>query len=79
MNTETEDSCEKKNCPIGGCGSSKGMCPGIALIIAFLTSSLVSHLTSIPKLQLPVTVVIALLLILGFYPSGGRWFPEKSS
>lgn len=79
MNKEKEDACEKKDCPIGGCGSTKGMCPGSALMIAFLTSSLVTHLISMPKLQIPLVIIIATLLILGVYPTGGRWVSKNPS
>jgi len=60
-------------CPVGGCGRGKGMCPGIALVIGLIVGTAISALTGLAWLNMPITVILALVLILGVYPTGGRW------
>ena len=62
-----------ESCPVGGCGTSKGMCPGIALVIGILVGTSVATLLKLDWLGTPLTVAVALVFILGFYPGGGRW------
>ena len=67
--------CERAtgSCPVGGCGTGKGMCPGIALAIGLVVGTGVSTWLDLDWLATPLTVVVALVFILGFYPGGGRW------
>lgn len=74
---ENKNTCTDKSCSSGGCGNAKGMCSGIALMIGLISSILISSITSIPALQLPVMFIVSTLLVLGVYPSGGRWFKKK--
>jgi len=74
---EHNNTCSDKSCTTGGCGNSKGVCPGIALMIGLISSSLISSLSGFPKIQLPLMILISTLLILGIYPTGGRWFSKK--
>ena len=74
-----DGSCAKKSCPIGGCGATKGMCPGTGMMIGLIISTLITTVFSIPQWQLPITFLIAAILIFGFYPTGGRWFGSSSS
>jgi hypothetical protein len=62
-----------QSCPAGGCGTGKGMCPGIALVIGIIVGTGVASLLTLEWLGTPLTVAVALVLILGFYPGGGRW------
>ena len=74
-----DGSCAKGNCPIGGCGATKGMCPGTGMAIGLIISTIVTSVFSIPQWQMPITFVLAAILIFGFYPTGGRWFRSSSS
>ena len=49
------------------------MCPGIALAIGLVIGTGASSLFDVEWLATPLTVIVALVLILGFYPGGGRW------
>ena len=66
-----------QSCPTGGCGKGKGMCPSLALGVAWIISSLVSWVIQMPNLQIPMMAFIGIILIMGFYPTGGRWFSKK--
>ena len=55
------------------------MCPGLALMIGVVAGSGISLLPGLDWIDLPITIIVALLLILGFYPTGGNWpFKTKS-
>ena len=49
------------------------MCPGIALAIGLISGSGLAALTGTNWLSVPITILITLLLIMGFYPTGGNW------
>lgn len=49
------------------------MCPGIALMIGVIVGSGVSALLAVQWLSTPVTVLVSMVFLLGFYPGGGRW------
>ena len=49
------------------------MCPGIALAIGIVVGTGASAVFDVDWLATPLTVVVALVFILGFYPGGGRW------
>ena len=40
--------CERApgSCPVGGCGTGKGMCPGIALVLGIIVGTGVSYILS---------------------------------
>jgi len=74
MNLDQQESETKSDsCPVGGCGTGNGMCPGLAIGIALLSSMGVKAITGIEWLSTGSGVIIALLLLIGFYPGGGRW------
>lgn len=76
----TPDSNSEKtptSCPVGGCGTTKGMCPGIALGISYLLCAGIIKLSGIDWLGYLVGIAVGILLILGYYPTGGRWFRNK--
>ena len=78
MKTEPLTTTKNESCPIGGCGTTKGMCPGIGLGIALLVSTVLTSVLQVPQWQIPLTIVLAVALIFGFYPTGGRWIPSKN-
>ncbi len=65
----------KEKCSVGGCGSP-GLCPGTALMIAFLVGTGLVELTGIKWLLPVVTIVLGGLLISGVWK---RLMPKKQS
>ena len=72
-----KEDCETGQCKTGGCGVSKGLCPGIALVIAYAVGAGVSYVTKQPALQFPIMIGLGAMLILGVYPTGPRWFKRR--
>lgn len=64
---QTQDidaTCSKKSCSTGGCGGP-GLCPGIALLIAYVAGSSITLLTGLTWLGWVVGVPTALILLTG--------------
>lgn len=78
MNENKNEDERSHPCHVGGCERSTGMCPGIALIIAMLTGAGVQALTGQDWLGFALGILVALTLILGFYPGGGLWPWQRS-
>lgn len=55
---------DKSSCSTGGCGGP-GLCPGIALLVAFLAGGGITRLTGMDWLGWVVGVPLALVLITG--------------
>jgi len=64
---------KEKSCPTGGCGGP-GLCPGVALLLAYLTGTGVTLLTGLNWLGWPVGVPVAVILI-----TGAWHFPRAES
>jgi hypothetical protein len=62
-----------KSCPTGGCGGP-GLCPGIALMIAYLVGGSIVFLTGLTWLGWAVGVPLGIVLITGAW----RYLPRKA-
>lgn len=62
-----------KSCTSGSCGGP-GLCPGIALFIAWGAGIGIAALTGLPWLGWAVGIPLALILITGAW----RWLPSKT-
>lgn len=54
----------KRSCPTGGCGGP-GLCPGVALMLAYLAGAGVTLLTGLTWLGWTVGLPLGLILITG--------------
>ena len=55
---------QNTNCSTGGCGS-KGLCPGVALLLAYLAGFGLAELTEITLLGFLVGLPLFIVLVLG--------------
>ena len=55
---------QNTNCPTGGCGS-KGLCPGVALLLAYLAGFGLAELTGSTLLGFLVSLPLFIVLVLG--------------
>jgi|GEM_PF-1573258 len=62
-----------KNCSTGGCGGP-GLCPGIALMLAYLVGAGIVWLTGLTWLGWAVGIPLAIVLLTGAW----RYLPRKS-
>lgn len=67
------DTCTGKSCPTGSCGGP-GLCPGIALFIAWGAGIGITMLSGLEWLGWAVGIPLALILITGAW----RWLPTKT-
>jgi len=63
-----------KSCSVGGCGGP-GLCPGIALLLAYAVGTGLSFLTGMAWLGWLVGVPLAIILITGAW----RFLPRQRS
>ncbi len=71
--TSSPASCSDASCSTGSCGGP-GLCPGIALFIAYSVGGGLTMLTGIPWLGWAVGVPLALILITGAW----RFLPKRA-
>ena len=71
--TLVESTCAKDSCRTGGCGGP-GLCPGIALLLAYLGGAGVALLTGMVWLGWVVGIPIGIILITGAW----RFLPRRS-
>ncbi|MGZ0654720.1 hypothetical protein ACWPKO_16115 [Coraliomargarita sp. W4R53] len=62
-----------KSCPTGGCGGP-GLCPGIALMIAYTSGIGITWLTGLTWLGWAVGIPLAIILLTGAW----RFLPRNS-
>lgn len=67
-----EASCTKRRCATGGCGGP-GLCPGIALLLAYAVGGGTALLSGLPWLGWTVGIPTALILITGAW----RFLPTR--
>lgn len=70
--SHTAPTCTDKSCATGSCGGP-GLCPGIALFIAWGAGIGIAALTGLAWLGWTVGIPLALILITGAW----RWLPGK--
>ena len=63
-NPNKATSCANDHCSTGGCGGP-GLCPGIALLLAYVAGSGIAWLTGLQWLGWAVGVPLAIILITG--------------
>lgn len=61
-----------QSCSMGGCGSG-GVCPGMAIGIGMIVSTLLAAVLPYLWLSYGIGILITIFLILGIYPTGKRW------
>lgn len=70
-----EDSaCDSGSCATGGCGGP-GLCPGVALLLAYVFGGGIALLTGMNWLGWAVGIPVALILITGAW----RFLPQSST
>jgi len=72
--TATADACADKSCATGGCGGP-GLCPGVALLLAYVLGGGIALLTGLNWLGWAVGIPTGLVLITGawrFLPKFGK-------
>ena len=62
--TTTSQNTSPNTCPTGGCGGP-GLCPGVALLLAYVAGAGISLLTGIQWLGWAVGIPLAVILITG--------------
>lgn len=72
--SSAEATCTDNSCATGSCGGP-GLCPGIALFIAWATGGGVAMLTGLQWLGWAVGIPLALILITGAW----RWLPRRNA
>lgn len=68
------DACTEKSCATGGCGGP-GLCPGVALLLAYALGAGITMLTGLNWLGWAVGIPVGLILITGawrFLPTSGK-------
>ena len=68
----TAPTCTDKSCTTGSCGGP-GLCPGIAIFIAWAAGIGITTLTGLAWLGWVIGVPLALILITGAW----RWLPNR--
>lgn len=69
-----EASCSNSQCTTGGCGGP-GLCPGVALLLAYVVGSGIALLSGLPWLGWGGGITVALILITGAW----RFLPSRNS
>ena len=69
----TAPTCTDKSCTTGRCGGP-GLCPGIAIFIAWAAGAGIAVLTGLTWLGWAVGILLGLVLITGAW----RWLPTKT-
>lgn len=74
QSAEMKDTCSTNSCRTGGCGGP-GLCPGVALLLAYLLGSGAALITGFTWLGWGVGVPVAIVLVTGawrFLPWSGK-------
>lgn len=71
--SHTAPTCTDKSCATGTCGGP-GLCPGIAIFIAWAAGNGIAALTGLTWLGWAVGILLGLVLITGAW----RWLPARS-
>lgn len=66
----------KNSCPTGGCGGP-GLCPGVALLLAYVAGSGLALLTGLQWLGWVVGIALAFILITGAWRFLGSERPAE--
>jgi len=74
LNSSTRTDKATEQCSIGGCGGP-GLCPGVAVLLAYLVGGSITLLTGLTWLGWTIGVPLAIILITGAW----RLLPKRSS